>query len=120
MFNFLKKNEWSHDDSLDVDLLGQKERGQFIAWRFTKTNFANGSPRWIRYENLGGIKHDKIHLYSQYGGTKISGEYNGTSINEYDYIVSDENDNIIIMSTEEFNALPGKFIYSNENIIRIM
>lgn len=122
MFDFFKNKNQHRPVAVDIyheDLLDGKERGHFIAWQFSKINFANYVPKWIRYEDFNGYNHDKIHLWSQYAGDKIEGEYDGNIIHENDFIVSDENDDILIMSPKEFASLPGTFIYGSDIIYKI-
>lgn len=55
------------------------------AWQFTKENYKEGVPRWIRYSER------KVTLWGQYGGDVIAGEIEtleGThEVSENDYII---------------------------------
>jgi len=57
------------------------------AWQFTKENFKNGAPEFVR--------HSDITLWSQYGGKVIGGEIatleGNMIISENDYIIQTEN-----------------------------
>ena len=80
------------------------------AWQFTKKNFAEGVPRWIRYiGEEGNLKDNKaVVLWSQYGGKVIAGEIKTLegimTVSENDWIIKGINGEFYPCKPDIFEA----------------
>jgi len=77
------------------------------AWQFTKKNYSEGAPRWIRHSD------DKVRLWSQYGGKVIGGRIEKLegvhTVSENDYIIRG-------VAGEFYPCKPGIFEQTYERV----
>lgn len=73
----------------------RKKPVEVEAWQFTKKNFADGAPRFIRHSNGYDDDSKLVSLWSQYGGDIIGGRIKTLegemTVSENDFIIKGVN-----------------------------